>query len=69
MIDTNTIAAGGVTLTALDPIKSMCRRLIADGYDPALSLQIWKGAKPWRLVFAIGAPDSHVKLKSRNGGD
>ena len=63
MIDANTIAAGGVRLVALDPVKAMCARLVRDGYDPALSLQIWKGAAPWRLVFAIGAPDSHVKLK------
>jgi hypothetical protein len=68
MIDANTIAAGGVRLVALDPIKSMCRRLVADGYDPAASLQIWRGERPWRLVFSIGAPDSHVKLKVKNGG-
>jgi hypothetical protein len=69
LLNANTIAAGGVTLTALDPVKAMCKRLVRDGYDPALSLQIWKGAAPWRLVFAIGAPDSHVKLKAKNGGD
>jgi hypothetical protein len=69
MIDANTIAHGCVRLVALDPVKAMCQRLVADGYDPAVSLQIWKGATPWRLVFAIGAPDSHVKLKARNGGD
>ena len=68
MIDVNTISAGGVTLTALDPVRAMCKRLVRDGYDPALSLQIWKGAAPWLLVFAIGAPDHHVKLKARNGG-
>jgi hypothetical protein len=69
MIDANTISHGGVKLTSVDPIKSMCRRLVADGYDPAMSLQIWKGAQPWRLVFAIGQPDSHVKLKAKNGGN
>ena len=68
MIDANTIAAGGVRLVALDPVKSLCRRLVRDGYDPALSLQIWRGTAPWRLVFAIGAPDSHVKLKVKTGG-
>jgi hypothetical protein len=68
MIDATTISHGGVTLTALDPIKAMCRRLVRDGYDPALSLQIWKGAAPSLLVFAIGAPDAHVKLKAKSGG-
>jgi hypothetical protein len=68
MLTDNCIAAGGVTLTALNPIRSMCERLCRDGYDPSLSLQIWKGAAPWLLVFAIGAPDHHVKLKARNGG-
>jgi hypothetical protein len=63
MIDANTISHGGVTLTALDPIKAMCARLVRDGYDPGVSLQIWKGAEPWRLIFAIGQPNSHVKLK------
>jgi hypothetical protein len=69
MIDDNTIAAGGVRLVAVDPVQSLCRRLIADGYDPSASLQVWRGTEPWRLVFAIGQPDSHVKLKARNGGD
>jgi hypothetical protein len=68
MIDVNTISAGGVTLTALDPVRAMCKRLVRDGYDPALSLQIWKGAEPWRLIFAIGEPNSHVKLKAKSGG-
>jgi hypothetical protein len=67
MIDDNTIAHGGVRLVALEPIKAMCARLVADGYDPGTSLQIWKGAAPWLLVFAIGAPDSHVKLRPKNG--
>ena len=68
MIDANTIAAGGVRLVAVDPVKALCQRLVADGYDPAVSLQIWRGTEPWRLVFAIGAPDNHVKLKAKNGG-
>jgi hypothetical protein len=65
MIDANTIAHGGVRLVALEPIKAMCARLVADGYDPAASLQIWKGEAPWRLAFAISAPDSHVKLRAK----
>jgi hypothetical protein len=66
MLDANTIAHGNVRVVALNPIKSMCQRLVvADGYNPSASLQIWKGTAPWRLVFSIGQPDHHVRLKAK----
>jgi hypothetical protein len=64
MIDANTIAAGGVRLVAVDPIQSLCRRLIADGHDPSLAMKVWKGRQPIRLIHAIGNPDIHTNVKS-----
>ena len=67
LVDPNTIVHGGVRLSALDPINSLCRRLIADGHDPQSSLKVWKGARPIRLVHAICNPDIHTNLKSGGG--
>jgi len=67
MVDANTIVAGAVRLVAVDPVQSLCRRLIADGHDPQSSLKVWKGARPIRLVHAICNPDIHTNLKSGGG--
>jgi hypothetical protein len=64
MVDANTIVAGAVRLVAVDPVQSLCRRLIADGYDPSLAMKVWKGGRPIRLIHAIGNPDIHTNLKS-----
>jgi hypothetical protein len=53
----------GVTISAGDPVTALCRRLVRDGYDPGLALQVWKGAKPWRVVRQIGNPNEHFTPK------
>jgi hypothetical protein len=65
MIDANIIAAGGVRLVAVDPVQSLCRRLIADGYDPSLAMKVWRGSNPIRLIHAIADPNNHTDLKTR----
>jgi hypothetical protein len=65
MIDASTIASGGVRLVALDPINSLCRRLVADGHDPSLAMKVWRGSKPIRLIHAISNPDIHTDLNQR----
>jgi len=67
LIDRNTIASGGVTLTALDPITALCRRLTQLGHDPSLSLKVWSGHRVWKVVHSIGAPDAPSRPK--RGGE
>lgn len=62
MIDANTISAGGITISAGDPIQALCRKLVKDGYDPSLSLKVWRGERPIRLIHAISNPDIHINL-------
>ena len=68
MIDANTCAAMGVTVTGLDPVRGLCKRLVNDGWDPDAPMKVWKGDKPWRWVTAIGHPEQ-VNLKAKSSDD
>jgi hypothetical protein len=61
-IGSNTVSANGVTVTAVDPVQSLCRTLVKQGYDPQSSLKIWKGTKPYLVVRCINNPDDHFKI-------
>jgi hypothetical protein len=59
----NSCSAFGVIISASDPIRALCKRLVRDGYDPSLPLKVWKGERPFRLIRAISNPDDHINLK------
>jgi hypothetical protein len=66
MIDANTIAANGITISSAgDPVVALCRRLIADGWDGSLPLRVWRGTGPARFVYRIDQPDNHVRFQKR----
>jgi hypothetical protein len=69
MLDANTIVAGDVRVCSRHPVRSLCERLVKDGYSSLSALQIWRGTEPYLLVFSIGAPDQHVKLKAKRSDD
>jgi hypothetical protein len=56
----------GVTVvSAGDSVRALCKRLIADGYDPSAALQVWDGAKPRWLINRIDHPDDRVPLRRK----
>jgi hypothetical protein len=63
MIGANTCAALGVSVASTAPVSALCRKLVKEGYDPALPLQVWRGTKPYRLVHSIANPDHHTNFK------
>jgi hypothetical protein len=67
LISDRTCAANGITISAGDPVRALANRLVRDGYDPEMSMVIWRGKKPWRYVAAIGRPDQ-MKVKAKSGG-
>jgi hypothetical protein len=66
LINSSTAAALGVTISAGDPVRALCNRLVADGWDPQSPMKVWRGSKPIRFIHAISKPDIHINLK---GGD
>ena len=65
LIDANTIAANGIVLTSVDPLGSMCRALVKRGYDPSLSLKVWREDRPITFIPRISAPDIHTDLRRK----
>src|SRR5215471_4928981 len=47
-------SALGITVSATAPVLALCRRLIADGYDPSLPLEVWRGPVLCLRVHSIG---------------
>jgi hypothetical protein len=68
MVGESSCSAFGVTVTGLDPVRALCKRLVNDGYDPAAPMKVWRGERPWRWVTAIGNPEQ-VKLKAKRSDD
>jgi hypothetical protein len=63
MIGSNSCSAFGVIISASDPIRALCRKLVQQGWDPQASMKVWKGERPFRLIHAISNPDHHTNLK------
>jgi hypothetical protein len=40
LISNTTVAANGITISAGDPVTSLCKRLVKDGWDPETPLRI-----------------------------
>ena len=68
MIDANTVAANGITVSGVDPVRLLANRLVRDGWDAETPMTIWRGQKPWRYVAAIGRPDQ-MKIKAKRCGE
>jgi hypothetical protein len=54
LIGSHRCAALGITVSATAPVLALCRQLIADGYDPGLPLEIWRGPVLCLRVRSIG---------------
>jgi hypothetical protein len=63
MVGTNSVAALGIVVSAIDPVRAICSALVKQGFDPQSSLQIWRDSGPYRLIHRIGDPDIHTNLK------
>jgi hypothetical protein len=68
MISDTTCAAMGITISAGDPVRALCRRLVNDGFDSSRAMKVWRGQRPIRLIHAIGNPDIHTNLKRGGRG-
>jgi hypothetical protein len=43
LIGSDDCTAAGLTISGRAPVLALCRQLIADGYDPGLPLEVWRG--------------------------
>jgi hypothetical protein len=50
----NTATAGAISVTSRTPILSMCRTLIANGFDPRCSIEAYRGETLCLIVPTIG---------------
>jgi hypothetical protein len=46
--------AAGLTIRGRAPVLALCRQLIADGHDPGLPLEVWRGPVLCLRVRSIG---------------
>ena len=66
LIGSNRCAALGITMSGRAPVLALCRQLIADGYDPGLPLEVWRGPVLCLRVRSIGEA---AKLRVATHGD
>jgi hypothetical protein len=54
LIGSDECRAAGLTISVRAPVLALCRQLIADGYDPGLPLEVWRGPVLCLRVRSIG---------------
>ena len=54
LIGSDECTAAGLTMSGRAPVLALCRQLIADGHDPGLSLEVWRGPVLCLRVRSIG---------------
>jgi hypothetical protein len=54
LIGATSCAALGVTISSSSPVLALCRKLVADGYDPATPLEVYRGETLCLKVRSIG---------------
>ena len=66
LIGSDECTAAGLTISGGAPVLALCRQLIADGYDPGLPLEVWRGPVLCLRVRSIGEA---AKLRVATHGD
>jgi Holliday junction resolvase len=54
LIGSDECTAAGLTIRGRAPVLALCRQLIADGHDPGLPLEVWRGPVLCLRVRSIG---------------
>jgi hypothetical protein len=67
LIGSDECTAAGLTISGRAPVLALCRQLIADGYDPGLSLEVWRGPVLCLRVRSIGEA-AQLRVATHGGG-
>ena len=67
LIGSNECAAAGLTISGRAPVLALCRQLIADGHDPGLPLEVWRGPVLCLRVRSIGEA-AQLRVATHGGG-
>ena len=67
LIGSDECTAAGLTISGGAPVLALCRQLIADGHDPCLPLEVWRGPVLCLRVRAIGEA-AQLRVATHGGG-
>jgi hypothetical protein len=67
LIGGNSCSAFGITISSPSPVLALCRKLVADGYDPSLPLEAYRGEMLALRVRSIGEA-ARLQVRSHGGG-
>src|SRR6516225_10204754 len=67
LIGSDECTAAGLTISGGAPVLALCRQLIADGYDPGLPLEVWRGPVLCLRVRSIGEA-AQLRVATHGGG-
>jgi hypothetical protein len=67
LIGSDECMAAGLTMSGRAPVLALCRQLIADGHDPGLSLEVWRGPVLCLRVRSI-AEAAQLRVATHGGG-
>ena len=54
LINSSTVAALDIVVTAPDPVTALRKRLLNAGHDPSVGLTVWRGGRVWQSFEYIG---------------
>ena len=67
LIGSDECTAAGLTISGGAPVLALCRQLIADGHDPGLPLEVWRGPVLCLRVRSIGEA-AQLRVATHGGG-
>lgn len=67
LIGSDECTAAGLTINGRAPVLALCRQLIADGHDPGLPLEVWRGPVLCLRVRSIGEA-AQLRVATHGGG-
>jgi len=67
LIGSNRCSTLGISMSGRAPVLTLCRQLIADGYDPGLPLEVWRGPVLCLRVRSIGDA-AQLRVATHGGG-
>lgn len=67
LIGSDECTAAGLTISGRAPVLALCRQLIADGHDPGLPLEVWRGPVLCLRVRSIGEA-AQLRVATHGGG-
>ena len=67
LIGSDECTAAGLTISGRAPVLALCRQLIADGHDPGLPLEVWRGPVLCLRARSIGEA-AQLRVAAHGGG-